>query len=159
MITLLLMIIGYIGVIVPGLPGGALIFIGTCIYAYVTDFTIINGWYLGIFGFLTLIAMVADYVSGLISAKKFGATKYGLYGSLIGGIIGMIAASIPGLILGQILGVVVGEIYFGKQLQASLKAGIGVFIGFLLGSVVQLVSATLIVLIFLFKVIIKVFGS
>lgn len=148
-----LIIIGLLGIFIPGLPGTGLVFIGTLVYAWGTGFQVIGWGTLLIFLILTLIAMGVDYLAGIMTAQKFGASKQGIIGSVIGGIVGLIAFNIPGLILGQLAGVIIGELMFGRKMNESIKSGFGVFIGYLLGSIAKVVLTTLIIIIFYAKII------
>lgn len=148
-----LIIIGLLGIFLPALPGVALVFLGTVVYAWATGFQVIGWGTLAIFFILTVLAMVADYGASLLAAKKFGASKQGLLGSIIGGIAGLIFFNIPGLIIGQLIGVIVGELFFGKKMQEATKSGFGVFVGYILGSIVKMLIAGLITIIFYFKII------
>lgn len=147
-----LIVIGLLGIFIPGLPGTGLVFIGTLVYALATGFQTIGWGTIIIFLLLTLLAMGVDYAAGLLTAQKFGASKQGIIGSVIGGILGFIFFNILGLILGQLAGVILGELAFGRKMNESLKSGLGVFIGYLLGSIVKVTITTLIIIIFYFKV-------
>lgn len=148
-----LIVIGVLGIFIPGLPGTGLVFIGTLVYAWATGFQVIGWGTLIIFLLLTLLAMGVDYIAGLMTAQKFGASKQGIIGSVIGGIVGLIAFNIPGLILGQLAGVILGELLFGRNMKESMKSGFGVFIGYLLGSIAKVILTTLIIIIFYVKII------
>lgn len=147
-----LIIVGLLGIFIPGLPGTGLVFAGTLVYAWGTGFQAIGWGTLLLFLFLTLLSMAVDYGAGLITAQKFGASKQGIFGSIIGGILGMITFNLPGLILGQLIGVIAGELMFGRKMKESMKSGFGVFIGYLLGSITKVIITTLMVIIFYFKV-------
>ena len=127
-------------------------FIGTLVYAWATGFQVIGWGTLIIFLLLTLLAMGVDYIAGLMTAQKFGASKQGIIGSVVGGIVGLIAFNIPGLILGQLAGDL-GELLFGRNMKESMKSGFGVFIGYLLGSIAKVILTTLIIIIFYVKII------
>jgi len=152
-ICLILIAIGYIGIFVPVLPGVVLIFISTLIYGIFSGFERITVGTLVLFAGLTIITIIAEYAASAMGVKKFGASKYGIYGTLIGGILGLLVASLPGLIIGQLIGVIGGELFFGKELKASLRAGFGVFVGYLLGTAIKLIAATIITFIFIIKLI------
>lgn len=147
-----LIIVGVLGIFIPGLPGTGLVFIGTLVYAWATGFQAIGWGTLLIFLLLTLLAMGVDYIAGLLTAQKFGASKQGIIGSVIGGILGLIIFSLPGLILGQLAGVIAGELMFGRKMKESMKSGLGVFIGYLLGSLVKVIITTMMIIVFYFKV-------
>ena len=147
-----IMLTGLAGVFLPVLPGVPLVFAGAFIYAWSTSFEVITVGNIVLFAVLTAIASAVDYVGGLITAKKYGASKYGLIGGILGGILGLIALGIPGLIIGQLAGVILGELYFGKQMKESFTSGFAMFVGYILGSTVKVFFARLIVIIFYIKI-------
>ena len=147
-----IMLTGLAGVFLPVLPGVPLVFAGAFIYAWSTSFEVITVGNIVLFAVLTAIASAVDYVGGLITAKKYGASKYGLIGGILGGILGLIVLGIPGLIIGQLAGVILGEMYFGKQMKESFTSGFAMFVGYILGSTVKVFFAGLIVIIFYIKI-------
>ena len=147
-----IMLTGLAGVFLPVLPGVPLVFAGAFIYAWSTSFEVITVGNIVLFAVLTAIASAVDYVGGLITAKKYGASRYGLIGGILGGILGLIAFGIPGLIIGQLAGVILGELYFGKQMKESFTSGFAMFVGYILGSTVKVFFAGLIVIIFYIKI-------
>ena len=147
-----IMLTGLVGVFLPVLPGVGLVFAGALIYAWSTGFQVITIWNLIFFAVLTAISSAVDYIGGILTAKKYGASKYGLIGGVLGGILGILVFSIPGLIIGQLAGVILGELYFGKQMKESFTSGFAMFIGYLLGSIVKVFFAGLIVIVFYIKV-------
>ncbi len=147
------MLTGLAGVFLPVLPGVPLVFAGSLIYAWSTNFQVITIGNLIFFAILTAIASAVDYISGLITAKKYGASKYGLIGGVLGGVLGLVIFSIPGLIIGQLAGVILGELYFGKRMEESFTSGFAMFVGYILGSTVKIFFAGLIVIVFYIKVI------
>jgi uncharacterized protein YqgC (DUF456 family) len=151
-ISTILILIGMLGIFLPVLPGTWLVFAGTLLYAWGTNFQTISIGYILFFGVLAALAWGVDYLASLLTAKKYGTSKYGLIGSVLLGIIGLIFFSIPGLIIGQLLGVIIGELYFGKEMRGAVKSGIAVFIGYLLGNTIKIILCSVIVVIFYIKV-------
>lgn len=147
------MLAGLAGVFLPVLPGVPLVLAGTFIYAWSTGFQVITVGNLIFFTVLTAIASAVDYIGGLLTAKKYGASKYGLIGGVLGGVLGLVIFSIPGLIIGQLAGVILGELYFGKQMKESFTSGFAMFVGYILGSTIKVFFAGLIVIVFYIKVI------
>ena len=146
------MLAGLAGVFLPVLPGVPLVFAGAFIYAWSTGFQVITVGNLIFFAALTIISSAVEYVGGIITARKYGASKYGLIGGVLGGIIGLALLGIPGLIIGQLAGVITGELYFGKQMKESFTSGFAMFIGYILGSTVKVFFAGLIVIVFYIKI-------
>ncbi len=151
-IVILLMLIGFVGIFVPGLPGIGLIFISALGYGFFTDFVEVNGFLILIFAGMTVLALLFDYIGGLLGAKKFGASKAGIVWGIIGGIVGLLSLGLLGLVLGQFIGTVGGELLQGKKLDASMKSGIGALIGYILGVAVNTSIGLIMIVLFIMRV-------
>ena len=155
-LTLVLMVVGLLGSVLPGLPGVTLIFLSALVYATLTDFRSVGAAILVILFIFAAIAFVADFVATSYGARRFGASNWGTVGGAIGGIAGALIGllflgigSLFGLILGTIAGVFLGE-YLKRTRQgqqgpgstgsdwrrASHAAG-GVLVGYLAAAVIQ----------------------
>jgi uncharacterized protein YqgC (DUF456 family) len=132
------MVIGIIGCLMPALPGPPLSYAGlillqlTSIHPFSTRFLII-------YGILTALALVIDYVIPIYGTKKLQGTTYGIWGSAIGLIIGMLFFSPLGIIIGPLLGAFLGELVAGKDIKRAMKSSLGSLIGFLAGTAIKLV--------------------
>ncbi|GAI87090.1 unnamed protein product, partial [marine sediment metagenome] len=73
----------------------------------------------------------------LISQKK-GASKAGIWGSVIGMVAGIVFFPPFGVIIGTFVGAVLGELIFSNKPDSALKAGWGVFLGTMLGIALKL---------------------
>lgn len=151
-LSTILILIGMVGIFVPVLPGTGLVFAGTLLYAWITDFEVISIGYLILFGVLAALAWGVDYLASILTAKKYGASKIGIIASIVLGIIGLVVFSVPGLIIGQLAGIILGELYFGKEMKAAIKSGMAVFIGYLLGNTAKIILCSVIAVIFYIKV-------
>ncbi len=151
-ISLLIMLGGLAGIVLPVIPSTPLIWTGVLIYVVCDRFESISWSIVLIFGVLTILSVVLDYFGGVIGAKKYGATRWGLIGSVIGGIAGFFMGGIVGLVFGPFFGAVLFELIFGKDLRGAFKSGVGTLVGFLGGVIVKLVISVVIIGIFLIKV-------
>jgi hypothetical protein len=151
-IALLIMLGGLSGVVLPVIPSTPLILLGVFIYAVCDRFESISWLLLLIFAVLTIFSVVLDYFGGIIGAKKFGATKWGLIGSVIGGIAGFFMGGIVGLIFGPFFGAVLLELIFDKDLKGAFKSGVGTLVGFIGGAIAKLAIGVIMIGIFIWKV-------
>jgi uncharacterized protein YqgC (DUF456 family) len=155
--TIVLMFVGLIGSVVPGLPGVTLIFLSALLYAILTDFQTVGTGVIVILFVFAALAFLADFFATSYGARRFGASNWGTVGGAIGGIVGALAGlllagigSLFGLIVGTIIGVFAGE-YLRRERRgdqeaqqatdadwrrASRAAG-GVIVGYLASAVVQ----------------------
>lgn len=154
-ITSLLMLVGLLGTIVPGLPGASIIFVGALFYALFTDFKEVDGLVLLVLLILGILSFILDYLGSAYGAKKFGSTRWGIAGAIIGGIIGSIIGNILGLVIGIFLGVSLAEIAFTKKnIKQSLKAGWGGLVGLMTSIIAQFILGLVMVVIFIWSVLI-----
>ena len=140
-IAFVLMLVGIIGCIVPGLPGTPIAYAGLWI-AQATDRIDFSWQFLLIWGIVVVIISVLDYIVPAWGTKKYGGTKWGVWGSTIGVFIGLFFGAL-GVILGPLVGAIIGELIAGKELEAALKAGWGSFVGILFGTILKLVACGL----------------
>ena len=135
------MLIGIIGCIIPGLPGVPVAYVGLWI-AQATDKIDFSWQFMLIWGIVTVVVSILDYIVPAWGTKHYGGTKYGVWGSTIGVFVGLFFGAI-GVILGPLVGAILGELISGKQFNEALRAGWGSFIGILAGTVLKLVCCGL----------------
>ena len=140
-IAALLILVGIIGCIVPGLPGVPLAYAGLWI-AQATERIDFSWQMLLVWGIVTIVVSILDYVVPAWGTKQFGGTKYGVWGSTIGVFAGMFFGAL-GVIIGPLIGAVLGELIGGKEVTEALRAGWGSFIGLLFGTILKLVCCGL----------------
>jgi uncharacterized protein YqgC (DUF456 family) len=131
-ITLLVMLLGLMGSVLPGLPGVPLIFASALVYAYVTDFEVVGAGVLVLLGLFAFLAFVSDFIGTTYGARRFGASNWGTTGGAIGGLIGTLAGALFlgigalfGLLAGTIGGVFIGEYLRRRQREQTSSAEAG----------------------------------
>ena len=124
-------IIGFFGSFLPVLPGPSISWIGLLLL-YLTDAVPNNYWILGFTLVLTIIILFLDYIIPSKTAKKFGGSSYGIWGTNIGLVLGFICIPIPfGFVIGAFLGAFLGEIIYNSQdKKRALKVASGSLLGF-----------------------------
>jgi len=151
-IAFLFLLIGIIGCIVPGLPGTPIAYAGLWI-AQATERVDFTWQFLLVWGIVVLVVSVLDYVVPAWGTKRYGGTKWGVWGSTIGVFIGLFFGA-AGVILGPLFGAILGELLAtslhgtidSKAVSAALKAGWGSFIGILFGTIIKLIACGLMTL-------------
>ncbi len=134
----LFIISGILGGILPVLPGPPLSYVGLMLlhfterYQFSTNFLIV--W-----GVITIVVYLLDYLIPIWGTKKFGGSKRGVWGSIIGLLVGMLLFPPFGIIVGPFLGAVLGELSSGKQSREAFRSGFGSFLGFLVGTLLKLI--------------------
>jgi uncharacterized protein YqgC (DUF456 family) len=134
----LCMVIGILGCLVPILPGPPFSYLGLILLQLTTRHPF-SPRFLILYGILTVLALVIDYVIPIYGTKKFQGTAYGIWGSIIGMIIGIMFFSPFGIIFGPLVGAFLGELFAKKDIARAMKSSLGSLIGFLAGTAIKLV--------------------
>lgn len=134
----ILILVGILGSIIPFLPGPPLCFVGLLIQQLKSDPPFASE-FLWIWAAITLVTIIIDYVIPIYGTKRFGGTKYGIWGCTIGLILGFLAGPL-GIIIGPFIGALIGELIGNADSDKALRAAFGSFIGFLAGTVLKLIA-------------------
>lgn len=133
----LMVAVGFLGIVLPALPGLPLAFAGMLLAAWTGGFEAISPATIVVLGVLALLAQSLDFLAGLFGAQRVGASRHGLAGAALGTLAGLFFG-LPGLIIGPFVGAVAGEIAHGRALGLASKVGLGTWIGMVVGAVVKL---------------------
>ncbi|UCC79837.1 MAG: DUF456 domain-containing protein [Candidatus Zixiibacteriota bacterium] len=155
--ALIFMFVGLLGVILPVLPGIPLIFGVALVFSILTDFTYLSGQTIIIMGILAVISLILDWIATLFGVKRMGGSKAGIFGAFIGMIVGLFipGVGIFGFVIGAFVGAFIFELMVNRESKKALKAGLGSFIGFLVGGVLKLVVGAVMIGMFIWHVLIK----
>lgn len=142
-LTILLMVVGLAGTVLPLIPGSILIF-GGALLNFLTLESI--GWTTLIaLAVLMILTQALDILSGSLGAKWFGATRWGAIGGILGAIIGLFFGLI-GIFVGPLIGALLGELLGGKGLLPAGKSSWGTVVGTTAGIVGKLALGLMMVL-------------
>lgn len=136
----LLVGLGLVGLVLPGLPGAPLILLGLILGAWAENFTHIGLWTILALTILAGLTYAVDFWATIFGAKKFGASSRAVIGALIGVAAGLFLG-LPGVIFGPFIGAVIGELSARRGLQQATRAGIGATIGLVLGAALKIAMA------------------
>ncbi|MGY5355402.1 DUF456 domain-containing protein [Wenyingzhuangia sp. IMCC45467] len=149
----LLVVGGIIGSFLPIIPGPPTGWLGLLLL-HLTNKVENNWMFLGITLAIAVLVVIADYVIPAIGTKKFGGSKYGVWGSTIGLIVGLLFAPV-GMILGVFLGAFIGElINNAKDVKKAIRASIGSVIGFFFSTGIKLIVG-IVFLVYYMKIVIE----
>ncbi|MBI2188781.1 MAG: DUF456 domain-containing protein [Acidobacteria bacterium] len=143
-----LILIGLAGIVLPALPGTALIFAGLLLAAWADDFMRVGAATLVVLGLLTVASYGIDFAAAALGAGRFGASRRAMAGAALGTALGLVLG-LPGLILGPFIGAVLGELSTTRDLARAAGIGVGAWIGFVIGVAVKVGVAFLMIAIFL----------
>ena len=128
-----LVLIGIVGTVVPGLPGAILVLAGLVLAAWVDGFTRVGLGTLAGLAALTLATYGLDFVATAVGARRFGTSWWGVLGALAGALVGLFLGFV-GLLVGPFLGAFVAELIARRDLRQAGRAGLGAWLGLLLGT-------------------------
>jgi len=147
LLAIVLVVIGLAGTVLPILPGVPLIFGGLLLLAYQDGFTKVGVITLVILGGLTVLAVLIDYIAGILGAKRVGASRLAIIGATVGTLVGLFLGFI-GLILGPFVGAAAGEFIARQDAMQAGKVGLATWLGMVIGVAAKLGIAFLMVGIF-----------
>ena len=149
-IALILCIIGIAGSILPGLPGHPLNYIAMwCVQWAYHPFTTIT---LVFFGVATLLLMVFEYFVPVWWAKKYGATRAGIIGSIVGMLVGIVFTPI-GMVFGTLAGAIIGDLIAGRSGPEAVRSGLASVIGTFVSIGIKLLLAGVMTSLIIYEVI------
>jgi hypothetical protein len=143
--AIILMLIGLVGAIVPGIAGPPFSFMGLLVISFVkgidypTDFLVIMG-------VIAAVVFALDYIVPAWGTKQLGGTKAGVRGSTIGLVLGLLITFVfpigfIAVLLGPFVGAYIGEKSAGTDDHKAWKAAFGSFVGFLIGTGLKVIYA------------------
>jgi hypothetical protein len=135
---LICMVLGIIGAFLPILPGPLTGWIGLLLLSFTS--AVPKDWtFLGITLAIAIFVWIIDYFIPAMGTKRFGGSKYGVYGTMIGLVIGLLSPIPFGMFIGAFAGAFIGEIVFDKKdSDKALKASFGSLLGFLVSASIKL---------------------
>ena len=146
-----LLLAGLIGTFLPLLPGPPIAWAGL-VAAHFSVYCHLDVWILVATGIAMAIVTAIDYIFPSIITKKSGGSEAATWGCNIG----LVASFFLGpifILIGPFLGAFVGElIHDSSDKNKALKAAIGAFKGFLLGTGLKAITVMCFIWIFLWSV-------
>ncbi|AOW21692.1 DUF456 domain-containing protein [Urechidicola croceus] len=126
--------LGIIGSFLPVLPGPITGWIGLLLL-HLTKIIPLDWTFLGITLGISVLIWGLDYIIPAWGTKKFGGSKYGIWGTMLGLIVGLIFMGPLGIIIGPFIGAFIGEmIHDSTDGKRATKAAFGSFVGFMLST-------------------------
>ena len=160
----LALLAGFVGSIVPAVPGPPLSFVGLLLLQWSgrAGFTPTFLW---VWAAVAVAVTVMDNLLPAWMTKRFGGSRMAVWGSVLGLVIGMIFFAPLGLLLGPFLGALAGESFHnylqdkrnrangvdlgavdnGARAIKTLKVALGAFLAFIVGTGAKLISCLLMI--------------
>lgn len=130
-------LVGILGSFLPVVPGLSFSWIGLLLL-YCTKAVEMNYWILGLGLVLVVVVTILEYVIPSKGTKRYGGSKYGIWGTNIGLVVGILAPIPLGFLIGPFVGAFIGELlYDAKDQKRAFRAATGSLIGFLASAFVN----------------------
>ena len=147
-ISVLMIVVGVAGTVLPALPGVILVLAGIVLGAWIDDFSRVSGLTVGIAAVLAVAAWLIEYLAGVMGAQKAGASKEAIVGALIGTVVG-IFTGLWGLIFMPLLGAVIGQYLVDRDLIRARNVGLATWLGMAIGTLAKIALTFLMIGIFI----------
>jgi uncharacterized protein YqgC (DUF456 family) len=128
-----LVLVGVAGTVLPGLPGAILVLAGLVLAAWIDGFARVGLPTLIALTALTLATYALDLVATAVGVRRFGTSWWGVLGALLGTLAGL-TLGLAGLLVGPFLGAFVAELIARRDVRQAGRAGLGAWLGLLLGA-------------------------
>lgn len=133
-----LMLAGLAGSVLPFLPGPPLSYVALLLQNFRSERPF-STEFLWTWAGITIGVIVLEYLIPVYGTRRYGGTRYGIWGCTIGLVVGIFLGP-AGIILGPFAGALIGELIGNADSQRALKAALGSFIGFLFSTVLKLIA-------------------
>ena len=146
----LLVALGVVGTVLPGLPGIPLVLVGLVVGAWIDDFAYVGRGTLMVIALLALVATAVEFAATALGAKRAGAHRRAVIGAALGALVG-IFFGLPGLLIGPFAGAVIGEFSARGSLARAGRIGLATWLGMLLGGAAKLALVISMIAVFAWK--------
>lgn len=147
-LSVLLIVVGVAGTVLPALPGTLLVLAGIVLGAWIDDFTRVGWGVVTAVSVLTVLSIVLDYVAALLGAKRVHASREAVIGAALGTVAGIFTGFI-GLLFMPLLGAAAGEYLALRDHRRAASVGVATWIGIMVGLVAKVVIAFVMIGIFI----------
>ena len=147
-LSVLLIVIGIAGTVLPALPGPVFVLAGVALAAWIEGFTRVGAVTVGMVTVLAVMAWILDYAAGMLGAKRVGASPKALAGAAIGTVAGIFFGFV-GVLVFPLVGAAIGEYLDRRDHHHAIKVGLATWLGILAGLAGKVVIVFMMVGIFL----------
>ena len=137
-IAIIFFIFGLLGTLLPVLPGPLIIWAGMLVFGLFTGFEkLTTGFYLAQAVAVGLLFLI-DYLAVAMGTKRYGGSRYSIFGAVIGLVVGLIVLGPIGIIVGPFLGAFLAELISGRPVNNAFITGFGTLLGFFGGTFLKI---------------------
>ena len=147
---------GIVGCVLPALPGPPIAWVGLllvqwAIHPFSTTLLVVTA-------IISILILLFDFYLPVWTARRFGATRQGIRGSIIGMVIGIFFTPV-GMIAGLIAGSIIGDLIAGQNVSQATKSASGTFLGTLLTIGVKLIWCSILFWLIISRIFIYTFPT
>ena len=140
-IAFVLLFLGLLGSMIPGLPGPPLSYIGILLIHFFTGIQFSTSFLLT-WAVIVIVVSLLDYLMQVWGVKKFGGGRKAVIGTFLGLFMGLLFPPV-GLLIGPFCGAFIGALLEVRgDNNRALKVAVGSFIGFVTGTILKLVISS-----------------
>jgi uncharacterized protein len=143
-----LVLIGFVGIVMPALPGHILIFAGLLVAAWADHFMRVGKPTLFLIGLIGAASYAVDFLAAAVGVKRLGASRRAMTGAALGTVAGLVFG-LPGILIGPFIGAMAGELTVHRDWKRVGRAGLSAWIGFAIGTAIKVALAFVMVGMFL----------
>ena len=123
--------------VVLGLSGNFILLGLALVTAWAGGFETLGWGTLALLLGFAVLGEVVEALLGVVAARGFGASRWGMIGTFVGGLLGAVLGSawlpvigsLLGAFVGAFAGALLGELLKGRRTGESVRAGTGAFLG------------------------------
>jgi uncharacterized protein YqgC (DUF456 family) len=148
-LVVVLIVVGVLGNVIPVLPGAVFVFAGIALGAWIDDFARVSGAVVIVAAVLMGLSWLVDYLSGVLGARRVGASREAIIGALLGTVAG-IFTGLVGVLFLPLVGAAVGEYIAVRDMPRAGSVGVATWIGMIVGIAVKLALSFVMIGLFVF---------
>jgi uncharacterized protein YqgC (DUF456 family) len=146
------LLVGFAGSVLPVLPGPPIAYLALLCASFASGWEAFTAFELIVAAGAVVVVTVLDFLIPVWGAKRYGASRAGVWCSMLGLLAGMFLFPPWGVIAGAFAGAFAGEIVAGKTDRDALRAAWGTFVGTLLGTGAKLACCGVLTWLFVARV-------
>lgn len=161
-LALLIMGIGALGSLLPGLPSTPLVLLAAVAHKLWFGDAGVHWWIMMLLVLLTAGSMAMDYLATMVGARQFGASRRGIIGAVCGTVGGVVVGflfggfgSLLGIFIGPLVGATLLERTASRPWPEAGRAGLGATLGVLAGAIGKVIVSLLMMFIFTVDVVLR----
>ena len=146
-LAVVLVLLGIAGTVLPALPGAPLVFAGLLLAAWADGFAKVGWLPLTVLGVLAVATYAVDLLATALGARRVKASGLAIAGAVVGSLVGLFFGFV-GLLVGPFVGALLGEYVSTRDVRQAGKAGVGTWLGMVLGAATKLAIVFTMLLVF-----------